>query len=97
MVILEIESVNQFNNYTLKDKKNNKSYNLYMEFYGIQKPVNGSSIALNEFLLNPNYEGYSQPYAFKLCENENSLNLNDTEKIALKTNTNKYILKRLYG
>lgn len=97
MVILEISSVNLYNNYYLLDKKNNKAYSLYLEFYGVDKPKVGDSLAINEKLLDKNYEGYCQPYAFILCENENKINVNNTEKIALNCGNKKYILKRIYG
>lgn len=97
MVILEISSVNLYNNYNLLDKKNNKTYSLYLEFYGIDKPKVGDCLAINEKLLDRNYEGYCQPYAFKLCENENKINANDIEKIALNLGNKKYVLKRIYG
>lgn len=97
MIVLKIEKINEYNNYFLKDNSSNKNYSLYLEFYGVEKPVVGSEIAINEKLLNPNYEGFAQPYAFELCKDLTSLDKNNAEYIALNIKNKKYVLKRIYG
>lgn len=97
MVVLKIIDVGAYNKYELMDMKTNKSYSLFLEFYGINKPDYFDEIAMSEDLLDPNYEEYCQPYAFKLCEEKQSMPKNSPEFIALKSHNKKYILKRIYG
>lgn len=97
MVKLKIIKVNNYNNYNLINVDTNDMYSLFLEFYGINKPKAGDLIAIDERLLNPSYEGYCQPYAFKLCENKVSVPQNDAEYIALKTGEFSFVLKRIYG
>ena len=97
MVKLKIIKVNDYNNYNLINVDTNEIYSLFLEFYGISKPKAEDLIAIDERLLDSSYEGYCQPYAFKLCEDKVSLPKNDPEYIALKTGEFSYVLKRIYG
>ena len=97
VVKLKIIGLDEYNRYHLINEDTNETYFLFLEFYGIKTPPAGSIIAIDERLLNPNFEGFCQPYAFKLCQDKTSMPKNDSEYIALKTGNFSYVLKRIYG
>ena len=93
---LKIKKINEFNEYILQDKKSKKEYNLVLEFYGINQPNINDIILLNENLVNKNYEGYAQPYAFEIFDKKD-IEINEIDMAGLITKDKKYILKRVYG
>ncbi len=97
MVILEFTKINEYNNFSLKEKNGNKTYSLFLEFYGIDNPKIGDFIAIDKNLLNPSFEGYAQPYAFELTNEEPTVIKNSKEYVILNTNKTNYVLKRIYG
>lgn len=93
---LKIKEKKENNEYILKDIKTSKEYSVIMEFYDIDSPKKGDILIISEKLLDLNYEGYCQPYAFTLFKNDiNNLNKNDI--IGLITSKEKFVLKRIYG
>lgn len=97
MVKLQIIGTDAYNKYLLLNTKTQANLSLILEFYGVNSPTVGDIIAINEKLLDPSYEGFCQPYAFKLCENKVSMPKDDAEYIALKSGKFSYVLKRIYG
>lgn len=97
MVKLKIVKEGTFNKYHFINVDTEEKTALILEFYGVSKPTVGDIIAIDEKLLDPSYEGFCQPYAFKLCENRVSMPKNDAEYIALKSGKFSYVLKRIYG
>ncbi len=93
---LEVVKINEYNEYILKDKNNNKEYRLILEFYGINKPNINDIIVISNKLLEPNNKWYSQPYAFELTDDTN-INLKSVNLIGFISKDKKYILKRIYG
>lgn len=91
-----IEKCLEFNQYVLKNDK--EKIQLSLEFYGVQKPVEGDSIAIHENLLNTQSKYFVQPYAFEKTENYPSKLENLNEEFALlKISGNTCVLKRIYG
>lgn len=97
MVKLQIIGTDAYNKYLLLNTKTQANLSLILEFYGVNSPTVGDIIAINEKLLDPSYEGFCQPYAFKLCENRATMPKDDAEYIALKSGKFSYVLKRIYG
>ena len=97
MVKLQIIRTDAYNKYLLLNTKTQANLSLILEFYGVNSPTVGDIIAINEKLLDPSYEGFCQPYAFKLCENKVSMPKDDAEYVALKSGKFSYVLKRIYG
>jgi len=86
--------------YTLEDK-DNKFYNINIEFIDIEEqPQIGEEVLINEELLNPKYEGYSTSYIFGNLENKygkQNISMDDIDIIKLISNEKEIYLKRLYG
>ncbi len=95
MKVFNIVNVGEFGKFSLAQKDSKAVHSLIMEFYGIPAPEVGDSILINEKLLDKNYEGYAQPYAFKL--DGGAIRNEDTEKIAVHKQGKNYVLKRVYG
>lgn len=95
MKVFNIVNVGEFGKFSLAQKDSKVVHSLIMEFYGIPAPEVGDSILINEKLLDKNYEGYAQPYAFKL--DGGAIRNEDTEKIAVHKQGKNYVLKRVYG
>ena len=93
---LKIIKINKFNEFILQDQDSEKEYSLILEFYGINKPKINDILLLDERLLDKNYKGYSQPYAFEKF-NDSDKNLNVTDLVGFVSKDKKYILKRVYG
>lgn len=93
---LKILKINKYNEFILQDQDSKKEYSLILEFYGINKPKINDILLLDERLLDKNYKGYSQPYAFEKF-NDSDKNLNETDLVGLVSKDKKYILKRVYG
>lgn len=95
-LVLKVVRINKYNEFILQDKDSKKEYSLILEFYGIDKPKVNDVLFLNEKLVDKNYEGYSQPYAFEML-NDDDNNLNGIDIVGLVSKGKKYILKRVYG
>ncbi len=93
---LKILKINKYNEFILQDQDSKKEYSLILEFYGINKPKINDILLLDERLLDKNYKGYSQSYAFEKF-NDDDKNLNETDLVGLVSKDKKYILKRVYG
>lgn len=74
-------------------------HNLVLEFYGMENPIVGDELIINEILLDNNWENFSQPYAFeKIAINPlNVSKLHNNDLIILKTKDKLCTLKRIYG
>lgn len=97
--MIELDIVKYKNGvFSLYDKKNDRHYDLFLEFYGIDYPKTGDKISLPSELLNPAFEGFCQPYAFEVVQNKNEYDKQKkTEFATLLTNDKKYLLRRIYG
>lgn len=96
MIVLEIKNYDGLT-YSCYDKKNNKNYDLILEFYSMNNPVVGDKISLSKNLLDVNYEGYCQPYAFRPVKNSE---YNEKEKVdfaMLENKDGRILLRRIYG
>ena len=93
---LKIVKENDYNEYVLKNNKDNKEYKLILEFYGIDKPKVGDVIIISDKLIEPNNEWYSQPYVFELSSKVDK-NIEKINLLGLISQGKKYILKRIYG
>lgn len=100
MVLLKIIS-EQNGVYELK--KNNilsPTYELIIDFYGIEKPSVGSTILMHENLLDKKNECYAQPYSFEYYmeyEDNKVVPVEGTEYLVLHDNKKSFIMKRIYG
>lgn len=98
MISCEFKEVLEFNTYILNCGE--KTFELMLELYGVDKPQLGDNIIIHEELLDVNSKYYTQPYAFEV---KNSLDLkkvkeeNNKEFIILQINNKNYVLKRIYG
>ena len=75
-------------------------YELLIEFYGIEKPSVGSTILIDERLLDKKYEGYSQPYSFEFYMeyvDKNVAPIEGTEHIVLFDEKKSIVMERIYG
>lgn len=95
MKILNVVNVGKFGRFDFVDKNSKTVHSLIMEFYDIPTPEVGDCILINEKLLDKNYEGYAQPYAFKF--DGGAMKNDDIEKIAVHKHGKNYVLKRVYG
>ncbi len=96
MVELKVLNVNEYNNFLLKDVQTEKVYSLFLEFYNVPNIEVGDTIFLNHNLLNPQFEGFAQPYAFELFSGEVDVK-NNNEDLEFCSKNKKYCLKRIYG
>ena len=100
-VSLKIISINKNNEYVLQNEKSKKQHTLMLEFYNVKNPKVGDRLFISKNLLDINFEGFCQPYAFTVA-NENEIekfaqNNFDNEIAVLFNSNNKTILKRIYG
>lgn len=98
MIACEIEKVADFGSYVLKSGA--KRFKVVLEFYGVTKPKVNDKILINERLLDINWEGYTQPYAFGLIGKvtpKQVMSANNPEYIVLGTAGKNFVLKRMYG
>lgn len=93
---LKIKEIKKFNQYILQDTKTKKQYSLILEFYKVDAPKVNDMILLNEDLVNPKNEWFSQPYTFEVLDAD-EFNINQRDIAGLITRDKKYILKRIYG
>ena len=97
MISLKIIGIEQ-NKYLLIDEKNNKIYDLFLEFYGLEAPIINDQISIDERLLNKKWEGYTQPYAFELVKSEKEYDKeNNIDYMVLTTKQKQLVLRRIYG
>lgn len=98
MIVCEIEKVLPYGTYEIK--AGSKRYSLVLEFYGVAKPKAADKLLIHEILLDKNWEGYTQPYAFELKQGvkpELVMEANYKEYIVLGVKGKNYVLKRIYG
>ena len=93
---LKIIDVENNNKYLLKDAQNN-CFELFIEFYEVEKPKINDIICINKDLLNPSYECYSQPYAFCKCDKKIEEIEDRNQYIVLQTKNDIVVLKRIFG
>ena len=94
---IELEIIKVENSvFTFKDIID-ETYDLLLEFYGISKPVVGNKITLDERLLDESYEGFCQPYAFKLVSLTEYDSKNPQDFALLDGKSGKFTLRRVYG
>ena len=97
MVDLKVKSINE-GEYLLVDEKRNRLYYLYIEFYGIDNPKLDDIITLDERLLNKNWDGYTQPYAFEVVKSKCDYDESKKEEyLVIETNGKNILLRRIYG
>ena len=88
----KIIEIGEFNTYIIKDDITSKSLSIMLEFYGVDAKI-GDFLSIDERLLNTNFDGYSQPYAFevvsKICDGADFAILENSSEI--------YPLRRIYG
>lgn len=97
MVKCKIIKCLEYNEFVIKCGED--VHSLVLEFYGVDKPIVGDEIIVNEILLDKNWENYSQPYAFQVVA-INPLNvpkLKNNDLAVLRSNDNIYTLQRIYG
>ncbi|MBR4418408.1 MAG: hypothetical protein IKT33_00190 [Clostridia bacterium] len=98
MIVCDIVKVLEYNNYEIKS--GNKSYHVMFEFYNVKKPDVGDRILIHEKLLDINWSGYTQPYAFELDKvllPKHVMLNDDREYIVLGTGGKNFVMKRVYG
>lgn len=88
MIKLMIKSKDEYANYLLDG--NNKTYDVNINFMGVELPVVGDYIYISEKVLN---EKVSLNYG--LIDSEN--NINEDELMILVKNNKKIYLQRYYG
>jgi len=99
MVVFEIIG-NDETLYKLKQKNKFSTIELIFEFFGIEKPENGTYLAISEKLLDRKYEGFSQPYSFEPYMeyvDKEMAPVESEEFIVLHNNNKNIIMKRIYG
>ena len=84
--------------YVLIDEEKNEMFDLFLEFYGIDKLKVNDTITFDEKLLNKKWEGYAQPYAFKLVKNQKDYDESKKIEFAVLTLEGKdFLVRRIYG
>ena len=97
MITLKILKIEKNNKYLLEDEKLNK-YNLFLEFYGIDNPKIDDTISFDKKLLDMDFEGYAQPYAFEVIKESNDYDKSKKLDYAILTKNGKQLpLRRIYG
>ena len=101
MVLLKIIS-EENDLYKLKKNNNQLSpvYEFLFDFYGVEKPVVGTTILIHENLLNKKYEGYCKLYSFEHymeLNKDSDATVEGTEYLVLYNNNKKIVMKRIYG
>ena len=97
MVDLTIFKKIDNNNYELINLENGNRYKLLLEFYGIEAEPR-DILSLHEKLLDKNYEGYCQPYAFEKTTTHSAVEISKNLDLAILKKIDENItLKRLYG
>lgn len=104
MILCKIKKCLPFNAYLLeiekgqtKFKKEN-TFELVIEFYGMDKPKENSYLLINEKLLDKNSSEYTQPYSFELCKTKiKKEELIDSNYAILKVENKNLLLKRICG
>lgn len=98
MIVCDIVKVLPYNTFELKSS--NKTFRVMLEFYNIGNPKVGDKILIHEKLVDVNWSGYTQPYAFELNQTmlpkQVMLN-NDAEFVVLGSGSKNFVLKRIYG
>ena len=98
MIACIFEKVLDYNTYILKTKKG--SFELVLEFYGVDKPKVGDKMLISEKLFDKNSQFYTQPYAFEISNTKKASEVkqtNDINYIVLSVNDKVCVLKRIYG
>ncbi|MBQ9792349.1 MAG: hypothetical protein IJW32_01200 [Clostridia bacterium] len=88
---------------TLVERVGSKEHNIFIEIYDAENSnkrlnlVKEDVISIEQEVLNPSNESYSNPICFE-CVNENNVDLKDKNKFAiLQDSEKKILLKRIYG
>ena len=97
MKLLKIIEIKEFSEYALLDEKENRTYDLMLEFHSKIKPKVGDMLVINEKLLDPSFEGFCKPYAFIDCDKKLEDIGEELEYIVIYSSHKTYILKRIYG
>ncbi len=93
---LKVVQLKPYNQYVLLDEASQKTFSLVLEFYGVKSPQINDFLVLNEKLLDQNFEGYCEPYAFTPLEDSDEIR-DESELSGLICSGEKYVLKRVYG
>lgn len=97
MLTLKFVKIEEHNRYLLEDENKNK-YSLVLEFYGLDKPKIDDVITLDNRLLDKNFEGYAQPYAFEIIKSKNDYDEKRKIDYAILTINGKQLpIRRIYG
>ena len=95
--VLKVEG----NNYTLKNEKDNKTYNFVLTFFDVDGGVVvGDVISVHQELLDPKYEEYSTEYYFGPVDQVYGRAVKgaeDKDVIAITKGRKTIVLKRFFG
>ena len=97
MKALKIIQKLQYNTYTLEEKDTKKQYHLSLEFYDDVIADIGDYLLIDEKLLDPNYVGFCQPYAFGRTNKSVEEIKGNLDYVVLHKNKFNVVLERLYG
>ena len=97
-MICVVKEVLKYNQYLLESEKGELVQSI--ELYGMPKICVGDCININNKLLDVNFLGYTQPYAFELLNMDEQFEINqenEIEYISIMHDNKEYWLKRVYG
>lgn len=96
--VMKIESVGEYGQFTLVDE-NGEKHVLLFEFYQTPPLEKGDKIMIDEVLLDRQYEGFVQPYAFeKTTKGEILKNKAPLEEIGyIEKQGEKIVIRRIFG
>ena len=97
MVKLRIMGINKSSEFLLLNENDNKMYSLMLEFYKMKSPKINDYLTIDERLLNPKYEGFTQPYAFTTMAKNEVKKIAKIDVVLLSSSNSDIILKRIYG
>ena len=83
--------------YVLLDENTGKLHTMIFEFHNMNTPKINDCILFNEKLLNPNFEGFAQPYALRIIKEDELPSTKQIDIFKLETNGKTITLKRIYG
>lgn len=97
MVALKILEIKKAGVLVLQEKESEKIFELMFQFFGVNANVS-DTIILNEKLLNPNFEGFIQPYAFEKCDKKvEEIDAGTEFSVLHKMSGENLVIQRVYG
>ena len=98
MISFTFDKILKYNTFVISNDSEEEK--VCFEFLGVNKPIVGDKILINEDLLDEKSSTYTQPYTFKRIDNVDPhkvKDLNNKDYIVISLNENIYVLKRIYG